>query len=501
MEELGGSKEGATARRGGQAALTRRALLGRAAALGLTASTMGALELLGGAPQRALATGGLELPEIQYAIERYTPRAIRAEGVPIRPGPVYTTFATLELSRTPTASDQTTLARALATVEAGYPFSPAGVFTTVCYGIPYFERLPGGMAGPLIARHMPRLLADPERFAFEEAVPGPSDVSPANPGVIKQRFNVPVRIEANDMLLILRSDSTAVIEDTLSWLSGASETLAGSQVGESGLGGLFTVSSRRLMFNQQGLPRALAEEQQLPYAETINPKSSMWMGFSDAQVGSSGAPPITTFLGNRFSRLTSARPGDYLSRASIVHLSHLIQDLEQFYTRPGETFTRRVSAMFTSNPPPSTGNADQFTDGGGPAYIPNFFVGPTGAEREAAAIRTFDGQPHLGHISALQRSSRTSDARPIHIRADGPGFDSLDVPDGSPQPKLHFSIFVPTSDFFATMRRNQASPDLAQQYNVPPQNVGLERFITATRRQNFLVPPRSHRAFPLLELA
>ncbi|HEY5002023.1 MAG TPA: hypothetical protein VII61_02645 [Ktedonobacteraceae bacterium] len=29
---------------------------------------------------------------------------------------------------------------------------------------------------------------------------------------------------------------------------------------------------------------------------------------------------------------------------------------------------------------------------------------------------------------------------------------------------------------------------------------GLERFITATRRQNFLVPSRAHRAFPLLEL-
>jgi hypothetical protein len=28
---------------------------------------------------------------------------------------------------------------------------------------------------------------------------------------------------------------------------------------------------------------------------------------------------------------------------------------------------------------------------------------------------------------------------------------------------------------------------------------GPERFITATRRQNFLVPPRRHRAFPLAE--
>jgi hypothetical protein len=88
----------------------------------------------------------------------------------------------------------------------------------------------------------------------------------------------------------------------------------------------------------------------------------------------------------------------------------------------------------------------------------------------------------------------------MHIRTDGPGFDSLDVPGGSSQPKLHFSIFVPTADFFVTMRRSQASLDLAEQYNVPAANLGLERFLTATRRQNFLVPPRRHRAFPLVEL-
>ena len=78
--------------------------------------------------------------------------------------------------------------------------------------------------------------------------------------------------------------------------------------------------------------------------------------------------------------------------------------------------------------------------------------------------------------------------------------DAIDVPDGSPQPKLHFSIFVPTAAFFAQMRRHQASVDLAEQHDVPADDQGLERFITATRRQNFLVPPRSHRAFPLLEM-
>jgi hypothetical protein len=42
---------------------------------------------------------------------------------------------------------------------------------------------------------MPRLLSDPSRYALEEAVPGPSDVSAGNPGVGKLRYNVPVVIK------------------------------------------------------------------------------------------------------------------------------------------------------------------------------------------------------------------------------------------------------------------------------------------------------------------
>jgi len=82
---------------------------------------------------------------------------------------------------------------------------------------------------------------------------------------------------------------------------------------------------------------------------------------------------------------------------------------------------------------------------------------------------------------------------------DGPGFDSMDVSDGTKQPKLEFTVFVPSADFFATMRRNQASLDLAKKFNVATTDNGLERFITATRRQNYLIPPRRHRAFPFAE--
>jgi hypothetical protein len=84
---------------------------------------------------------------------------------------------------------------------------------------------------------------------------------------------------------------------------------------------------------------------------------------------------------------------------------------------------------------------------------------------------------------------------------DGAGFDSMDVPSGGNLPKLHFSIFVPTAEVFERMRRYQAATDLATAFNVPARNNGIDSFMTATRRQNFLVPPRQHRAFPLVEVS
>jgi hypothetical protein len=480
--------------------LTRRTFLQRAAGLGLAASTLGALDLLALAPVRDAVATKSSLPEIQFQIERYGPRPIRAEGVTARMPPVYTAFATFALTRTPTPADQATLADALKKIESSYPFSPSGVFMTIAYGIPYFERLPGGMAGALVASHVPRLLAEQQRFVLEEAVPGPTDVSPQNPDVAKRRFQVPVQIEANDVLVTVRSDSSANIDDVLAWLAGPATTLAGANVGPSGLEGLLEATSRRLSFTQAGLPRKVAEEARLDYAGMINPASPMWMGFVSQQVGSSGPAPITTFAGNSSAKLTTARGRDYFNHGSIVHLSHAIIDLAQFYARPSETYARREAAMFSADPLPRQGNADQYSDGGGPAFVPNVFNGVQQAEREAEGSTTFDRQPHIAHTTALQRSSRAPDRTPMHIRADGPGFDSLDVPDGSEQPKLHFAIYLPTADFFAAMRRNQASTDLVQR-GVPEQNQGIERFLTATRRQNFLVPPRRNRAFPLTELA
>jgi hypothetical protein len=233
----------------------------------------------------------------------------------------------------------------------------------------------------------------------------------------------------------------------------------------------------------------------------------MWMGFLDQQTNGAGPAAITTFAGNSSAHLTTAKAGDYFDNGSIQHLSHIIEDLAQFYLLPstadpeGEPFTERVQYMFRSNPIPSVGNSDQFRNGGGPCYFANTFQGVNDASNNAQAVNTFNGEHRMGHLSGLQRSSRAADGTPIHIRMDGPGLDNMDVPGGSVQPKLQFTMFVPTAEFFRLMRVNQASLDLVRQFGVGPADNGLERFLTATGRQNFLIPPRRHRAFPLVELA
>jgi hypothetical protein len=186
----------------------------------------------------------------------------------------------------------------------------------------------------------------------------------------------------------------------------------------------------------------------------------------------------------------------------------------------------RANQIGTTNGLPAPLNADPFTNGGSAAFVNNRFQGPNDAMLDARDSAgqftastppnqqqnaTFTGLPRIGHEQALQRSSRAADSTPIHIRMDGPGFDNMDVPAfqtfpgganvpaGSNQPKLQFTVFVPTAEFFRQMRQDVAAQDLQVQFKVDPDDNGLERFIAATRRQNFLVPPRPVRAFPLLE--
>jgi hypothetical protein len=519
--------------------VSRRSLLKMGAMSAAAATTLASIDSLTWAPKRVAQAAPTTFPDIQFNIGSFIAPAQTFNGFLFQFGPVNTVFLTAQLTRTPGHSDQSDMANALNTIESFFSFSPSGIFTFVSYGLPFFRRITGGLTGSIVSSHMPRLSSNTSRFVLEEAVPGPTDVSSVNPGITKQTFNVPVAIESNDVCFTFRSDNINIINDVVNWILGSDE-LDGFLVASPNFAfnGLLNFTTIRTEFVQNGLPRQIANQNNLPFATTINPQSPMWMGFADQQVDGSGPAAICTFLGNSSAKITTANSGDYFDNGSIQHLSHVIQDLAQFYKNPDEPYTERVQYMFRSDPIPSLGNADQFTDGGGTAFLDNSSARflhfkalgqlenaqtaqdtgtitnglnpindpqpPSSPDPNDVGIR----RPRIGHEAALQMSSRAADGTPMHIRMDGPGFSAGDVPNGTTQPKLQFTVMVPTAEFFRVMRVNagslqfQSTQDAngnATSLGVHPDDNGLERFLTATRRQNFLMPPRRHRAFPLVE--
>jgi hypothetical protein len=434
------------------------------------------------------------------------PAAQTIDGVQVGMPPVHTVFLTARLARTPSKADQVRMESALRTIESNYPYAPGGVFTHVAYSDNYFGRLPA----TLVTANLPRTLSG-NQPVLKRAVPGPTDVAPGNRTLELRRaeFNVPVRLESNDILFTVRSDNVSFAGDVVNWLSGSNQ-LKGQAVASPTFDGGMTITSSRAMFVQTGLPRFVAGSSQLPFASFVNPFSSMWMGFADQQVNASSPAQDVTFVGGHGIKLSNANAGDYFDNGAIQHLSHVLLDLRQFYLdgnspdEPAadhrEPFSERIQYMFESPAAVAEAPDDPFTDGGGPrnlgtrgAFLPNVFRGANYATQSAQQFA------RIGHISQLHRSGRTSDGRPIHLRIDGPGFDAMDTTTGRNTPKLQFSGFFPSADFFSTLRRNQASLDLLDQFDLEEEDHGLERFITATRRQNYLIPPRRHRAFPLIE--
>jgi hypothetical protein len=135
--------------------------------------------------------------------------------------------------------------------------------------------------------------------------------------------------------------------------------------------------------------------------------------------------------------------------------------------------------------------------------------------------RTFHAIGHAASLhpaTRLHRAVRGADGTlykkgtAIPQRAD---FNTLDNPffwsvqperDGmsaTPAAGLHFVVFNPTTDDF---HRNRLAmdglfPD-GTRLRFPPRAAGqgINSFLHTTHRQNFLVPPRRHRSFPLAEL-
>jgi hypothetical protein len=143
---------------------------------------------------------------------------------------------------------------------------------------------------------------------------------------------------------------------------------------------------------------------------------------------------------------------------------------------------------------------------------------------ERRVARDYRRHGAIGHSTSIQPSSRLQadvvgadgvvyrKGTAIPQRAD---FNTLDNPffwsadplrdrqTAAPAAGIHFVVFNPTSDDFHRNRlaMDGVMPDGTRLPFAPrDRGQGFNSILRTTHRQNFLVPPRAHRSFPLVEL-
>ncbi len=477
----------------GQATYSRRRFLQGAVAVSAGAiSARGlyeALDQLGlVAPERAEAAV-VRRREEQYLIEGL--EVIQDDGVPVVVPPIYNDMitATLAPGRTWNAttlkSAKSRLENALKTVESPYPATAAGLTIVVGWGLPYFRtRVPAlwKSRGPVDTA----LTTDPAnpKFAVLDAIRFPSD--PAT-----------MELEANDVVFKLRSDSQDILRNV-------ERALFDDPTNKAYVGDLFSITSKRIGFLGRGfggknVGRELAIQAGVPGADQIPVRSQLMMGFTSTQPAALGPDNIVSF--ETLPGVTNQWPSGYFAAGCAMHVSHLNLDLASWY---GLDYSSRVARMFDSHRPvPPDGRV---TLSNGPSDVTSGTQ--LDADRKTGVI---------GHNETLQQATRLqadvldnyrrtrTKGTAVPIRED---FNTIDDPfawpsNGGAKAGLHFAVFVPASRLFHTARlaMDGVLPDGTNlRSEISDANNGINSRMAATHRQNFLVPPRSKRSFPLAEL-
>ena len=485
--------------------LSRRGFLRGAAAVSLgSIAARGVYSVLDDfvTPPRAWAAAAVARKQEQYLIDSL--EVILDNSAPVIIPPIYNDVFTAKLAagktwtKTALVNAQKRLEAALVKVEKPYPSTAAGVTIVVAWGLPYFS---GYVNGPWQAKG-PRDLSLPmvdgqRQFAVLDAIRFPSD--PAS-----------TVLEDNHVALKIRSDKQSIVQSIETQLF--ADQNSGAYVGD-----LFDLTSKRIGFAGRGFgttsaAKTLALAAGVPDAGRIPDRAQLMMGFTSTQIEALGPDNIVSF--ETLRGLTDQFPSGYFARGCAMHLSHLNLDIQSWY---GKSYADRVQRMFS----PSTAvPAD-----------PNTVTVPNGAAQVATLQQVKDDALNkrlAGHNSALQMATRLgADTVDNYGRLRKKGsavperedFNTLDNPfswyvdaNGTVQqpvanrPGLHFAVFVPASGKFHIARTamDGVLPDgtnlRAAPYNLSDSEIGFNSEMEATHRQNYLVPPRAHRSFPLVEL-
>jgi hypothetical protein len=461
--------------------LTRRELVAGGAAGALAAAGVYELvdRLSGAPPRRAVGHMGAE----QHAFEL---RVVEHEGVEVVVPPLHNEVVTAKIQIEGLPAARADLEQRLVDLEQRYdPSTPAGLGVTIAWGLPYFRRFVPEAA----ERHLPidrRASRSKDRpvGALLDAIRFPSDPDETV-------------LEDNDVAFLIRSDSLERIQD-------GHEALFGEL-------GMFRVTSIRKGFAGGGfeggrsLPKRMAAAAGVPGADLIPDTAELFLGFTSTQRAGLGPGRIANFETLGFTDAA----GGYFAGGSNMHVSHIFEDLEAWYLnfdfreRVDTTFEPRLSAR------PGAQTIAQ---------------PPDEAATQERVVGTFERDGTIGHSAAIQTTSRLqmdiigSDGvryrrgTAIPQRAD---FNTLDNPffwtatperdsfDASPAAGVHFVVFNPSSDDFHRNRlaMDGVFPDGSKlPFEPRARGQGLNSVLRTTHRQNFLVPPRRHRSFPLSEL-
>jgi hypothetical protein len=465
--------------------LTRRELLvGGVAATALTAT--GVYQLVDELTEKPVRRYGGGRPPEQHLLDGL--RITDDEGVEIVVPTLHHQIITARLDPglTELLEARSELEDLLRGLDDDYKDTPAGLTVTIAWGLPYFQaRVPGQAE-----RHLPvdrrASTTSRRRKALLDAIRFPSD--PAE-----------TILEDNDAVFLLRSDRFEHIQ-------------AGSERIVDGLDGIFKPTSIRKGFagggfdGGKGLPKALAQAAGVPGADLIPDGSELFLGFTSTQRHALGPPRIVNF---ETLDLVDLGPRGYFRGGTHMHLSHVFENLEAWYL--DFDFRERVDTTFRPNMEVEPGTQT----------VPQ----PPHSVASARGVHTdFRRFGAIGHSSSMQSTTRLQTdvmgadgtlyrkGTAIPQRAD---FNTLDNPffwtsqperDGmaeGPAAGLHFVVFNPSSDDF---HRNRLAMDgvLPDGTKIPlaprARGQGFNSVLQTTHRQNFLVPPRRHRSFPLVEL-
>jgi hypothetical protein len=453
--------------------LTRRRFVGGAAAVALGGGIYELVEQLGSAPARPIVEPA-GMPAEQHLLDLTT---VRSEGVDVVVPPLHSEIVTAKLHVSDLRGAQQRLEDVLRGLDARYALSPAGLGVTIAWGLPYFERYVPAQA----AAHLPH-----DRRA-DKPVLLPTRRFPSDPDS--------TILEANDVAFLLRSDRLEHIADAHKAI-GALPFLTVTSIRRGFAGGGFA--------GGEGLPKKMAVAAGVPGADLIPDGSELFLGFTSTQKAGLGPGKIANFETLGYVDLRAG----YFHGGTHMHVSHIAEDLEAWYLN--FDFDERVLTAFRPEMPVRQ-NAQTIPQG--PAQVASV------AELEGLFRRT----GRFGHSSSIQPTSRLQQdtvaedgivfrkGTAIPQRAD---FNTLDNPfaysidptrDGladQPAAGVHFVVFNPSGDDFERNRLAMDGVLPTTKLSVPPRNraQGFNSVLTTTHRQNFLVPPRRHRSFPLAEL-